>query len=128
MFSPTQFAYAANLLILGPVLVSMFIDRGDTPLRAFQGRVQNSDGLRMLVGCLWLSIFLLSIAGLFQPEAFVSILVFQVAYKLFYLIAYIAPHARKHGIKSVPSGLSLSFAAIVVIWPILICMSSSPGR
>ncbi len=119
-----QIAYAANLVILGPVLVSMFRDGGTKQIRAFQGRVENSDGLRLLVASLWTAIFLLSIAGLFQPRTFVLVLVFQVIYKLLYLLVYILPTARAHGLQSIPPGLSLSFMAIVILWPIFIVLAT----
>lgn len=38
-----RLAYIANLLILGPALVSMFCD-GSRPIRTFQGRVENCSG------------------------------------------------------------------------------------
>lgn len=120
MFSPLQIAYTANILILVPVLVSMFADSGGRQIRVMQNQVQNSDGLRLLVASFWLAILLLSIAGLFQPEMFAMVLVLQVVYKLAYLIVYIVPTARSKGIDSIPQGLSVSFLVIVVIWPILL--------
>jgi hypothetical protein len=118
-----RIAYAANLLILGPVLISMFSDGGQQQIRAFQNKVENSDGLRILVASLWSAIFILSIVGLFQPEALVPILVLQVIYKLIYLLVYVAPTARHRGLQSIPQGLSLCFLAIVIIWPILIVIA-----
>ncbi len=118
-----QIAYAANVIILAPVLISTFSDSSPKQIRAFQSQVDNSDGLRLLVASLWSAIFLLSIAGLFQPKSFVVVLVLQVIYKLIYLLVYVVPTARKKGFQFVPKGLSLSFAAIVIIWPILIILS-----
>jgi hypothetical protein len=126
MINLLQIAYACNLLILGPVLVSMFSDCGEKPIRALQGTVDNSDGLRLLVASLWSAIFVLSIAGLFQPVTFVPVLILQVIYKLIYLLVYIAPSARTRGISSIPTGLSVSFLAIVIVWPILIYFGSVP--
>lgn len=118
-----QIAYATNLVILAPVLVSMFSDGGTKQIRAFQSQVENSDGLRLLVASLWSAIFLLSAAGLLQPKTFVSVLMLQVIYKLIYLVIYVVPTARARGLRSIPQGLSLSFLAIVIIWPILIAFS-----
>lgn len=120
MFSPLQIAYAANILILVPVLVSMFADGGGRQIRAMQNQVQNSDGLRLLVASFWLAILLLSVAGLFQPDMFVMVLVLQVVYKLAYLIVYVVPTARIKGFNAIPQGLSVSFLAIVVIWPVIL--------
>jgi len=105
------------------VLISMFSDGGDKQIRAFQNQVQNSDGLRLLVASLWSAIFLLSIAGLFQPKTFVIVLTLQVIYKLIYLLVYILPTARKQGLQAIPQGLTFSFVAIVLIWPIFIFMT-----
>jgi hypothetical protein len=115
-----QIAYAANVIILAPVLVSMFSDGGAKKIRAFQGQVENSDGLRLLVAALWSAILLLSLAGLFQPRTFVVVLVLQVIYKLIYLLGYVLPRAKERGLKSIPAGLSLCFAAIVILWPVII--------
>ncbi|MBX9689956.1 MAG: hypothetical protein K2X27_24815 [Candidatus Obscuribacterales bacterium] len=124
MQNPLLIAYTANIIILVPVLVSMFIDRGTMQIRAFQNQVQNSDGLRLLVASLWSAILLLSLAGLVQPERYIAVLILQVIYKFIYLVVYIVPRARENGLQSVPLGLSLSFAAIVIIWPILISLSN----
>ncbi|HIN66334.1 MAG TPA: hypothetical protein EYM95_16985, partial [Candidatus Obscuribacterales bacterium] len=54
-------AYALNVLILAPVLVSMYSDV-NAPIRALQGTIENSEGLRLLVASLWSAILLLSLA------------------------------------------------------------------
>ena len=123
MLNLLQIAYTANLIILVPVLLSMFSDCGAKQIRAFQSQVENSEGLRLLVASLWSAIFLLSIAGLFQPKTFVPLLMLQVLYKLIYLVSYIVPTARARGLHSIPQGLSLSFLLIVIVWPILIALS-----
>ena len=125
MFNLLHIAYAANLIILAPVLFSMFSDRGNKPIRALQGTVENSDGLRLLVASFWSAIFILSIAGLFQPKAFIPVLALQVIYKLIYLLTYIAPTAKTRGIGAIPQGLTASFIAIIILWPILIVLSAT---
>lgn len=120
MTSLLQIAYAANILILVPVLFSMFRDGGGRSIRAFQGQVENSEGLRLLVASLWSAILVLSIAGLFQPRAFVSVLIMQVIYKLVYLLVYVLPRALRNGWQSIPLGISVSFLLIVIVWPFLI--------
>ena len=54
-----RIAYAANLLILFPVCWSMFFGRGMTSV--FEGKVAESDGLRLLVGSLWFTILTASV-------------------------------------------------------------------
>lgn len=117
------YAYAANILILLPVLYSMFTDGSGKPIRAFQGRVENSEGLRLLVACLWSSILLLSCLGLIYPERFVAVLMLQVVYKSLYLLLYIMPKLRREGAETIPGGLTASFVLIVVVYPVLIYFS-----
>ncbi|MBK7840874.1 MAG: hypothetical protein IPJ49_25000 [Candidatus Obscuribacter sp.] len=62
-----RIAYIANIIILTPVLFSMFADGGQKSIRAFQGTVTNSDGLRLLVASLWFAILIMSIIGLWLP-------------------------------------------------------------
>lgn len=96
-------AYALNVLILAPVLVS-----------------KNSEGLRLLVASLWSAILLLSLAGFFWPKLFLPVLIMQVVYKSLFLLTYCIPKLRAGKVKNVPIGLSVSFLLIVVTYPILI--------
>jgi len=112
-------AFLANILILLPVLISLFKDEG-TQLQVFEFTVENSSGLRLLVGSLWLAILILSIAGLGNPKFFIPILMLQVIYKANYLLFYVLPRLRNYGLEQTPRGLSLSFLIIVVLWPAII--------
>ena len=112
-------AYALNVLILAPVLVSMYSDV-NAPIRALQGTIENSEGLRLLVASLWSAILLLSLAGFFWPKLFLPVLIMQVVYKSLFLLTYCIPKLRAGKVKNVPIGLSVSFLLIVVTYPILI--------
>lgn len=59
-----RIAYIANIVILTPVLFSMFADGGQKSIRAFESKVPNSDGLRLLVASLWFAILVMSVIGL----------------------------------------------------------------
>lgn len=113
-------AYALNVLILAPALVSMYYDAEATPIRAFQGTIQNSEGLRLLVASLWFAILLLSFAGFFWPKLFLPVLMLQVIYKSLFLLTYCLPRIKARKIKEVPIGLSVSFLFIVLTYPIVI--------
>ncbi|MCA9803038.1 MAG: hypothetical protein KC777_13800 [Cyanobacteria bacterium HKST-UBA02] len=112
-------AYTTNIVILTPVLISLFSHAGDGPLSVFEGKVGNQDGLRLLVGSLWAAILLCSLGGLYTPEFFIPILILQVIYKSLYLILFILPRARAQGPESIPLGITVSFIAIVIAYPII---------
>jgi hypothetical protein len=115
-----QVAYALNIVILAPVLVSMYCDKDSTAIRAFQGSIKNSEGLRLLVAAIWLSILLLSLAGFIWPKLFLPVLMLQVVYKSLFLLTYCLPRLKAGKIEEVPIGLSISFLLIVLAYPIVI--------
>jgi hypothetical protein len=113
---PIVFAYIANIVILVPIAVP-------TVFRSFptdQGRFVESAGWRILVGGLWSGILVLSILGLGQPLRYSPVLLLQLIYKSIWLAVYVAPRLLRRDFKSVPWGIAVTFAAIVVIWPFLI--------
>lgn len=112
-------AYALNVFILTPVLVSMYSDANGSPIRAFQGTITNSEGLRMLVASLWFAILLLSVAGFFWPKLFLPVLMLQVIYKSLFLLTYCLPRLKARKLEEVPIGLSISFLFIVLTYPII---------
>lgn len=113
-------AYTLNVILLAPVLVSMYTDSDSSSIRAFQGCVKNSEGLRLMLAALWSSILLLSCAGLFLPKLFLPILILQVIYKSFFLLTYCFPRIRARKINELPIGLSISFLLIVMTYPFII--------
>ena len=112
-------AYALNVLILAPVLVSIYSDV-NAPIRALQGTIEISEGLRLLVASLWSAILLLSLAGFFWPNLFIPVLILQVVYKSLFLLTYCIPKLRAGKVEDVPIGLSISFLLIVLTYPIAI--------
>lgn len=111
-----RIAYAANILILVPIAVPTLLRRVD----AAQGRFVESEGWRVLVGALWTSILVLSLLGLRAPLEFAPVLLLQVIYKSLWLIVYALPRLRGGDARSLPAGITVSFIAIVSIWPWLI--------
>lgn len=122
MTSALQFAYAANIVILVPVLAGFV--QGVDPV--FEGRVTDSSGLRVLVFALWSAILLLSVAGLFRPRALWPVLALQVIYKSRWLLLDALPLALRDGLQTVPWGVIGAFIAIVVVWPILLALAFLP--
>lgn len=119
-----HFAYIANLVILLPVAVP-------TLLRVFrtdEDRFPESAGWRVLVGALWTAIMVLSALGLQSPLRYSPVLLLQIIYKSLWLLVYALPLARCNEWRQVPRGITISFVAIVFIWPWLIPWSYLLGR
>lgn len=112
-----QLPYALNILILVPVCWSLARDRGRPMLDTFQGKLENSDGLRWLLFSLWTAILLGSIAGLFEPVRMAPLLAVQIVYKSLWLLLFIRPLARARGLAAVPWGITGVFLVIVLVWP-----------
>lgn len=113
-------AYGLNILILLPVVYWMLSGSNSTGLQAFEFKVADSPGLRLLVASLWAAIMLCSLFGLAQPRAFVGVMLLQVIYKSLYLGLFIWPLVRSSGWSSAPLGVTISFILIVLLWPALI--------
>lgn len=114
-----QIPYALNIAILVPVCLAMFAGRGETVV--FQGAVASSRGLDLLVGSLWLSILVASVAGLFLPRLFAPLLAMQVFYKATWLMTFVAPAAGRRA--RLPIGIAACFAMIVLAWPIFLWLA-----
>lgn len=110
-----QIAYLANIIILIPVCYGLLFGRGVASV--FSGVVIESEGLRLMVASLWLSILIASIAGLFVPRFVAPVLIIQIIYKSVWLIAFVLPLIA-HG-KSWPVGIGICFMGIVLTYPIL---------
>ena len=110
--------YGFNLLILVPVVWAMLAGSGVTGV--FQGKVPESEGLRLLVGSLWFAIAVASAAGFLAPRFFLPVLVIQVIYKACWLLIFVVPWARAQGWEAVPHGITIVFIGIVVTYPFFI--------
>lgn len=115
-----RLAYAFNIAVLLPVVWSLYVHEGQGALAAFNGRVENADGLRLLVAAFWSAVIICSALGLWRPHAFSALLVFQVVYKSIYLATFAWPAWRAGGMSAVPLGVTAVFAFIVAAWPFII--------
>lgn len=114
----SRIPFILNILILVPVCWSMFFGANGPFVEAFEHRVADSPPLRLLVASLWFSILACSVMALWRPDLFTAILVLQVIYKSVWLAAFAVPLWLSGGTPAL--GVSLSFAAIVAIWPLFI--------
>jgi hypothetical protein len=112
-----KIAYVANILILVPVCWGMFFGGGVATV--FEGRVDESEGLRLLVGSLWAAILFASVAGLFQPGFFAPVLLIQIVYKALWLAIFVAPLVLSGSADRAPMGISVCFLLIVVTYPVI---------
>lgn len=115
MYTFLRLAYAANILILIPVAVPTALRWMDIPFFV------ESEGYRTLCGSLWTGIMISSFLGLFNPPAFAAVLMLQVIYKTMWLMLYAAPRVLAgKGTKEIPMGMTISFLAIVLLYPFVI--------
>jgi hypothetical protein len=84
---------------------------------AVGGAVNESPGLRLLVGSLWSAILVASIAGLVQPKFFAPVILIQVFYKAMWLLTFVVPAIQSN--TDAPTGISIVFLLIVLTYPIL---------
>ncbi|MEN0040336.1 MAG: hypothetical protein AAF764_03260 [Pseudomonadota bacterium] len=110
--------YGFNLLILVPVVWAMLAGSGVTGV--FEDKVSESQGLRLLVGSLWLAIAVASVGGFFAPRFFLPVLIIQVIYKACWLLIFILPLARAQGWEAIPQGITFVFIGIVLSYPFFI--------
>jgi hypothetical protein len=108
-----QGLFWANILILVPIGFGTLLKPSVTD----QGAFAESAGWRTLVGSLWLAILAGSVLGVRSPDSFLWLLAFQVFYKSVWLAAYAAPRLLTGRRAEIPPGITLSFAAIVFVWP-----------
>ena len=113
-----RFAYAANILILLPVCYSLLLGGGVPAV--FDGQVADSSGLRLLVGSFWSTILILSVAGLAWPATLAPLLVFQILYKSLWLGLFVLPLLASGQASDIPRGVTISFVAIIIVWPLLL--------
>lgn len=112
-----KIAYGANIIILAPVVYNMLLGSGVT--QVFEGQVNESRGLRIMVGSLWAAIMLASLAGFWMPRFFAPVLLIQIFYKALWLGLFVLPVLQTAGWNAAPKGISIVFLGIVVSYPFL---------
>lgn len=115
-------AYGFNILILVPVVWSMFFGPGVA--NVFEDKVAESAGLRLMVGSLWFAILLASCAGFIWPSFFAPVMLIQILYKSLWLLVFVLPLMRASA--PFPVGISAVFAMIVVSYPVLLWLATRP--
>jgi len=112
-----KIVYAANILVAGWIgFTSLFAPRTATTT-VFENTYPYSEYIR-LIGCLWLGIFILSVAGLFRPLTFSPVFLLQLFYKGTWLLVVALPATRSGG--AFPKGMTLFFIVWVALLPFVI--------
>jgi hypothetical protein len=115
--------YFANIIVAGWISIMSIFYPKTAATTIFENAYQTTDVIR-LVGCLWLSIAILSILGLWRPISFSPILLVQLIYKGAWLLIVALPAIRNN--QNYPSGMALFFLIWVVILPFIIPWNEWP--
>ena len=109
--------YLANIIVAGWVgITSLFFPK--TAVRSiFAALYPESDAIR-LIGCLWLSIAILSVFGLWKPVQFSPVLILQFLYKGGWLLIVALPAVLNS--KPYPKELAVFFIIWVLILPVFV--------
>lgn len=112
-----KIVYGANILVAGWIgFTSLFAPRLATAT-VFENAYPFSEYIR-LIGCLWLGIFILSIAGLYRPVTFSPVFMLQLCYKGLWLVVVALPAILSGNTYS--KGMALFFVIWVLILPFVI--------
>ncbi len=109
--------YVANILVAGWISISSLFYPKIAATTVFGNAYQPTEVMR-LVGCLWLSIAVLSVLGLWRPISFSPILLVQLIYKGTWLLVVVLPAIKNN--EPFPTGMALFFVIWVVILPFII--------
>ncbi|MFN0048734.1 MAG: hypothetical protein ACKVOU_06400 [Cytophagales bacterium] len=112
-----KFVYIANIIVAGWIGSTSLLNPKIAAATIFQNAYQATDIIR-LVGCLWLSIAILSVLGLWRPLTFSPILLVQLIYKGTWLLVVAIPAIKTN--QTYPSGMATFFLIWVLILPFVI--------
>ena len=115
--NPLHLPYIFNIIVLIPIgLMTLFGgERGGQ--MASQGKFQESEGFRTILGSLWTAILIGSVLGLFWPVPMSPLLLIQVIYKTLWLLLFVLPRLLSGRRREIPWGITLTFLAIVLSYP-----------
>lgn len=116
--------YAANVLVAGWVGLSCLFTPRKALTTVFTSAYEYSEVIR-LVGALWTGIAILSAIGLFYPQQMSLVLVFQLLYKLSWLLVVAIP--AKFQKRKIPVAVAVFFIVWVIVLPFVIPWTSIFG-
>lgn len=117
--------YVGNIFVAGWIsIASLFMPRV-AQTTVFSNDFAYSEAIR-LIGALWGAIFVLSVLGLFFPRQMSLVLLFQLIYKLSWLLFAALPALSNN--QPYPKGMAIFFIIWVLILPFAIPWSTLFGR
>lgn len=117
--------YAGNILVAGWISITSIFWPRAALATVFSHNFAYSEAIR-LVGALWGAIFLLSVSGLFFPRQMSLIFLFQLIYKLAWLLFAALPALLTN--QPFPEGMAVFFVVWVLILPFAIPWSELFSR
>jgi hypothetical protein len=115
--SALRMVYLANIIVAGWIGVSSLFFPKNAAVNVFSNAYQPTVVMR-LVGCLWLAIALLSVAGVWRPLIFSPVLLLQLIYKSLWLLVVAFPAIRNN--QPFPAGMAIFFVVWVAVLPFVI--------
>ena len=113
----TIIVYIGNILVAGWVSISSLFFPKKAHRTVFSNDFAYSEAFR-LVGALWGAIFLISVFGLFYPKEMRLIFLFQLIYKLSWLLFAVLPAIKQR--IPYPKGMAVYFIIWIIILPFVI--------
>jgi hypothetical protein len=112
-----KIVYIANIIVAGWISITSIFSPNKSAVTVFQNAYQPTEVIR-LVGCLWFSIAILSILGLWRPISFSPILLVQLIYKGTWLLIVALPAIKNN--QPYPTGMAMFFLVWVLVLPFVI--------
>jgi hypothetical protein len=111
--------YIANIIVAGTVGWMSLFDPNRAATTVFSSTTEPNLPMG-IVGSFWLTIALLSVAGLFSPVRFSIVLLVQLIYKSLWLIAVAVPAILAGRTDSIPIGMAIFFLIWAIVLPFVI--------
>jgi hypothetical protein len=111
--------YIANIIVAGTVGWMSLFAPSRAAMIVFGGTTEPNIPMR-IVGSFWLTIALLSVAGLFSPVRFSIVLLLQLIYKNLWLLAIAVPAILAGKTDSIPIGMAIFFLIWAIVLPFVI--------
>ncbi|UOY06851.1 hypothetical protein L0P88_23400 [Muricauda sp. SCSIO 64092] len=117
MMIAMKIMYVANVIVAGAISITSLFYPKTAQKAVFTDAFEYSESIR-LIGALWLSIFLLSLVGLWYPKQMSLVFVFQLIYKSSWLLFAAVPamiNAHPY-----PKAMATFFLVWVIVLPFVI--------
>ncbi len=119
--------YILNIAILAPVVWALIRMSDGESSTVFVGST-DAPVLRFMVASLWGGVMIISAIALVNPVLFWPLLMFQVVYKLLFIVLWCLPIWLGYTSGAVPGGPVSVFIFIIVVWPFFIVMALQSGQ